>query len=396
MTVSPASREPSATAQAGLRPSGARHRLLRWGPGLALAAALAVGATLGNTSLWAVAVLALALVLASPWLPRGAAPVPALADQARTAPHSQASGLTRQIVPVWRRNVDGARLHSEQSSSALVEAFAAISTQLDEALRGGAHAPRLDANSVEELLNNHRTEIDTLLSSAMRIAALKDEMLTGVLALSDTLTEMVGLSKEVQTISRATHLLALNASVEAQRASGVNGQGGGHGFAVVAQEVRHLADQSREAGVTLGKHVARMQERIQALRRSGSKLDTAPDELMLQAEQNARAVLRSLLLGIQEVTRSQRSLQDAGQLVQREVEQILVNLQSQDRQSQMLVSVTDDMARMQHWLEGGDDDAATSAQRWLERLDATYTMEDMRASHHATVKVEQATEVEFF
>ena len=58
---------------------------------------------------------------------------------------------------------------------------------------------------------------------------------------------------------------------------------------MVAQEVRHLADQSREAGAALGRHVARMQERIQALRRQGSAQDTSSEELMLQAEQNARA-----------------------------------------------------------------------------------------------------------
>ncbi|MBK7614971.1 MAG: hypothetical protein IPJ08_10980 [Burkholderiales bacterium] len=396
MSVSSATREPGATSQTGPCPSGAWPALRRWGPGLALAAAVATGAALAAAGTWAIAGVALACLLASPWLARGAQPAASGSGPARPAPTTQASGLTRQIVPVWRRNVDGARLHSEQSSSALVEAFAAISGQLDDALRGGLQAPRLDSSSIDELLDTHRAELDTLLSSAQRIASLKDEMLAGVMSLSDTLTEMVGLSKEVQTISRATHLLALNASVEAQRASGVGGQGGGNGFAVVAQEVRHLADQSRQAGIALGKHVARMQERVLALRRSGTMQDTTPDELMLQAEQNARAVLRGLLLGIQQVSRSQRSLQDAGSLVQREVEQILVNLQSQDRQSQMLVSVTDDMARMQQWLEGGDDDAAVSAQRWLERLEATYTMEDMRASHHATVKVEQATEVEFF
>jgi methyl-accepting chemotaxis protein len=96
------------------------------------------------------------------------------------------------------------------------------------------------------------------------------------------------------------------------------------------------------------------------------------------------------------VARSQRTLHDAGHQVQQEVEQILVNLQSQDRLSQMLVSVTDDMQRLQSWLEGEPDETAISANRWLDRLESTYTMEDMRSTHHATTKVDAGSEVEFF
>lgn len=395
MPVPPASRDPRAPEQDQPRLLVARRAALRWAPALAVALAVAASAALATQGPWALTAWALACGLAAVWWPKPAARPDAGAEAPRGNAPTQASGLTRQIVPVWRRNVDGARLHSEQSSTALLEAFANISSQLDDALRAGAHTPRLDSSTADELLDQHRPELDALLSSAQRIAGVKDELLAGVLSLGDTLGEMVSLSKEVQTISRATHLLALNASVEAQRAT-TGGHAGGNGFAVVAQEVRHLADQSREAGATLGRHVARMQERIQALRRQGGAQDTSPEELMLQAEQNARAVLRGLLMGILEVSRSQRTLQDASSLVQQEVEQILVNLQAQDRLSQMLVSVTDDMTRLQQWLEGSEDDAAASPQRWLERLESSYTMEDMRASHHATVKVQQATEVEFF
>jgi len=353
----------------------------RLAQGLALVLAMGASAALAPFGMPAVLSLAVLCALGLPWLWQAEAGESAGGAAAGQPGAQQLSGhLTRQIVPVWRRNVEGARIHAEQSMSALAESFAAVASHLDQALQVGGQATRLDSGSIDELLSRHEPELSSLLDSTRRIAAVKNELLDGMTQMATTLADMVTLGKEVQTISRATHLLALNASAEAQRATtGADSGRSGSGFAVVAHEVRQLADQSRQAGAG-----------------RGARLDTDEDELQLQADHNARAVLGALLRSIDEVARSQRSLHEAGHQVQHEVEQILVNLQSQDRMSQMLSSVTDDMNRLQTWLEGRADEHAVSASKWLERLESTYTMEEMRSSHHATARVEKATEVEFF
>lgn len=400
MTQSLPTHTSGADAQIGVTSPGPRRTLWRLAPqALLWAAAVVAGALAAPQGPWAVAGLALCLGLFIPFWKSSTRVPPDVSrhqrpgDAARAAP-TASNALTRQVLPVWRRNIDSARLHAEQSISALAESFGGIAGELDRALSDGGSPLRMDSRSMTQLLDTHRPEMDTLLASTQRIAALKNALADGLGDLSEPLSAMARLSKEVQTISRATHLLALNASVEAQRVGAAGASG--HGFAVVAQEVRALADQSRQAGAALDKHLAYLRDRVADLQQRGQRMDTGEDELQLQAEQAARDVVGALLRSIDEVTRSQRSLHDTGVQVQREVEQILVNLQSQDRMSQMLVSVTDDMTRMQSWLEGHADEAAAAPSQWLERLEASYTMEDMRSSHHDTVRVDKAAEVEFF
>jgi methyl-accepting chemotaxis protein len=62
----------------------------------------------------------------------------------------------------------------------------------------------------------------------------------------------------------------------------------------------------------------------------------------------------------------------------------------------MLVAVCEDMQRMNEWLCGADDPNAELPAMWLERLEAQYTMEEQRSSHHNTVSVERTAAVEFF
>jgi methyl-accepting chemotaxis protein len=187
-------------------------------------------------------------------------------------------------------------------------------------------------------------------------------------------------------------MLALNASVEATRAGA-----SGTGFAVVAQEVRQLATQSRAAAVQIARLVSTMQQQMGQLSNRAEQSNTDDDELVMQAEENARAVITGLLEGLNEASRSSRHLLDTSQLVHADLERVLVNLQSQDRLSQMICCVRDDMARMTRNLTGEENDpAAVDARLWLERLEASYTMEEQRNSHHATVNIDRQPAVEFF
>ncbi|HET7865229.1 MAG TPA: methyl-accepting chemotaxis protein [Burkholderiaceae bacterium] len=301
-----------------------------------------------------------------------------------------ATELPRQVVPVWKRSLDAARDHSERSMSALLESFSNISGQLDQALDAGVGA-NVEPGAMDDLIRRHQPELDTLLQSTRLAVQLKDEMLERVIGLSQSLADMVVLTREVQNIGRATHLLAINASVEAARA----GEAGG-GFAVVAEEVRHLAGQSRQAGIRLAKHMAAMQDSIDGLRLHVRRHDTDEDELSLQATLSARAVLAALLGSLSEVYRSSRTLRDASQQVRGDLEKIFMGLQSQDRLSQMLNAVSQDMERLAAWARGTPDEASASPAQWLERLEASYPMEEMRSAHYDTVVVEKAAAVEFF
>ena len=299
--------------------------------------------------------------------------------------------LPRTVVPIWERNIEAAREHAEGSSQQLLESFASVVDHLDSSVGQHASTVGIQPGTLDELIARHQPELDTLLSTTRLAVALKDQMFDGVQALEGTLQEMAVLAREVQSISRATHLLALNASVEATRASG-----SGEGFAVVASEVRRLAAQSRQAGIRLGDHVDAMTARIHGLSKAVRKHDTEDDEITLQAEENARHVMRALLKSTGEFVRASRALQESSRTVQDDLEKIMVSLQSQDRLSQMLAAVTDDMKRLGQWLDGAHDPLAHSPTQWLDRLERSYTMEEQRSSHHNTVAIDKQAAVEFF
>jgi methyl-accepting chemotaxis protein len=98
------------------------------------------------------------------------------------------------------------------------------------------------ARHSEEVGKSGRRAVDEAVGAMTSVREQVESIAARILALAEQAQAIGDIITTVNDISEQTHMLALNASIEASRA-GEHGRG----FAVVAAEVKALADQSKKA-----------------------------------------------------------------------------------------------------------------------------------------------------
>ncbi|MFP4294795.1 MAG: methyl-accepting chemotaxis protein [Halothiobacillaceae bacterium] len=236
------------------------------------------------------------------------------------------------LLPVWRDTIRSGRRRMEDSVTELAGRFERIHQTLDIALndsdaggiRGRQHAVHEVADSASEAFSELW---DTMESAASRDA----QTLEGIDAVARQGAQLVSLTAEIRQIARRINLLSLNASIEASRA-GI----AGHGFDVVAAEVRALAGQSSDTVDRVEVVVAQMNDRVEEVVRQARE--------SLAVSRNARATGRETidetLMAIQQrfdaVAEDTHALLKLKKAVGEEVSGVIVRLQFQDEFSQVL------------------------------------------------------------
>ncbi|WAM26002.1 methyl-accepting chemotaxis protein [Myxococcus sp. NMCA1] len=153
---------------------------------------------------------------------------------------NQLAGASAEILSSTTEQVAGA----QEQGSAVTETVSTIEeiTKTSEEAAGRARAVSDSARHAEDVGRSGRRAVEEAVGAMGAVREQVESIASRILALAEQAQAIGDIITTVNDISEQTHMLALNASIEASRA-GEHGRG----FAVVASEVKALADQSKKA-----------------------------------------------------------------------------------------------------------------------------------------------------
>jgi len=330
------------------------------------------------------------------------------AEEAAQRTHAEAAAQHQQeiqgldrlcvgVLPVWSGHIEMARAHTEESITELAVRFANLSQRLDAALQ----ASRGDNNgSMVVLFEQSHAELNSIIASMRTALDAKATLLHEIQDLSRFIGELQTMAEEVGNIASQTNLLALNAAIEAARAGEA-----GRGFAVVADEVRKLSSLSGDTGKKIVAMVSTISDAITSTLNVSEQYAKEDAQLAVASGDVIQSVLAKLQNAADSLGRSTESLRTESQHIGGEIAEVLVALQFQDRVSQVLVHVRNDLAKLEQWLQESRQQMAqgllpppADADAWLAELATTYTMKEQAAVHggQSVATTQQESEITFF
>lgn len=311
--------------------------------------------------------------------------------------------LLREILPLWQRQTELARNQLETSITELVGRFSEIHHRLQAAVASSATTASsmkgdTGLGGVIHFANDELSQITHTLRQAID---QRDELLTEISGLSKITVELSGMSAEVAGIASQTNLLALNAAIEAARAGEY-----GRGFAVVADEVRTLSTRSGETGARIGRRIEQVNSALQTTLDRTAEYAAEDNTRLTKSENSIAQVLEQFQNSSESILQSAHILEQESAAVQASVEEVLVNLQFQDRVSQILGHVIDDMEKLvgavadhETRLRHGEQVTRIDIDDWLRALQKTYTTLEQVDVHRGSSTQSQGSnnsEITFF
>jgi methyl-accepting chemotaxis protein len=364
--------------------SPARHpAAAHWLTWSGLPAALAAGwlaGRAGDDPLAWLSAAALAGVAALAWRARRGPARPQV-GQAQPADALGLAALCSQVVPIWGAQIQASREQTERAIVGLSERFAAMCDRLDATIQRSRHGG--GEHNVVRVLHDSRDALNQLVQRMRTSAESKSHVLQSIGQLSEVSHELSGMASDVAAIAHQTNLLAINAAIEAARAGEA-----GRGFAVVAQEVRVLSNRSATVGRQIGARVGAVETAMQAIVGEVHGYVASDLQMIDQIDGSVGGVLGEFGRLTEQMAASAALMQDEGDKLQQEIGQVLVDLQFQDRVSQILGHVVDDAERLVQALEAAEQRRAQGLpaepfdhHAWLAQLSQTYTTPEQQHLH---------------
>jgi methyl-accepting chemotaxis protein len=210
--------------------------------------------------------------------------------------------------------------HTAQSTRATSIESRDRLAKVSEAAQAASAGVQTMAASTEEL----NASIGELRGSAARVAELTSASADQTLQsrskmedISDSLTDMTEIIAGIDAVAEQTNLLALNATIEAARAGEA-----GKGFAVVASEVKALAEQTTKLTETINARIVNFKSLVQDAGQATQSVAGAMMQIDQASSESASAVEQQTA-AVSEISRSAQTAAERTGLVDEETSTVM-------------------------------------------------------------------------
>jgi methyl-accepting chemotaxis protein len=199
-------------------------------------------------------------------------------------------------------------------------------------------------------------------------------LLTEMENLSSYTNELNKMAAQVVSIAQQTNLLALNAAIEAARAGEA-----GRGFSVVADEVRSLSKRSHDTATEMTNTVAELKKSVEGSAQKINSTISQESSLLESTEKRIEIVTEEFRHITATLSDKDLQLQKQAKDISHSIENTLVELQFQDRVSQILShteSTLNDLQNLVYQFNHQNDTAyeVPNLTQWLAQIQRGYTM----------------------
>ena len=313
---------------------------------------------------WWQGIIAGALIAGVAWVlgagpaKTGAAPVagiPSAQANEQAAGPTDLPVLVQAVVPAWRNNVQLARTQTQEAIDKLTQRFVGIHQRLGGAVslaEGGKNG------DVLQVIQNAAQQLGGIADALEQVLTTRDALLRKIAALSQHNEDIRQLGLQVEQIAGRTGVTDL-----------FSGQA----------SWTELAARSAEAGRQIVSKTKAVQQQIQATHLSANQLDADAGRMVDDSRMVIDSVIADFRQSALKLSGTVGQLEEENREVDQEVCDILVNLQFQDRISQILDHVQLDMIKLTGAVESAAPLPPSAA--WLADLEKTYTTHEQRQVH---------------
>ena len=247
----------------------------------------------------------------------------------------------------------------------VVEKLNEFRTLLNANLSGIGKVTEVSNKSNKRVTDSYR-DMETLVNSFNQFSEIFIEFVHTISQMKTNIEKVNDISTLINSIAGQTNLLALNAAIEAARAGEA-----GKGFAVVADEVRKLAEKTKDSSENINRLVSTVLENSDELVNRSTDLN---EKIIVQTQliNNSKETFDDISISITEITKELNKQSSNSVAVIDNSNSILDSINSISTSSSEITALTEELSASSFEISKGSENLNNAANELKNQAEETF------------------------